>query len=284
MAKQIVVFDSQKLNAIQKCMRFYRYNMEQAFRPITTPDYFERGDLLHKMLQHYYTLRKSRCNWEKNHQSHADVVNACIKIGRHYSFKMQIDIAEVENVIDTFQQYTTFTANDNWYDVVAVEQVGSKVLYEDDDLIILYEFKIDLIINLMNVPAMPIDHKSVSQRRETEMLSNQFIGYCWALGVNNIIVNKIGFQKTLKPPQKFERQTLSYPKSIIDEWIANSVWWIKHAMKLSAENYYPTDYTSCDKYSGCLFREICRSDISTREYKLRSLFERSEKWDVGKTL
>ena len=279
--KRVVAIDSQKLNAIQKCMRFYRYNMEQAFQPIFTPDYFERGDLLHKMLQTYYILRKSRCNWAINHKTHADIVQICIRVGRHYSYRMRIDITEVENVIDTFRQYTEHTANDGWDNILAVEQSGSKILHEDNELIILYEFKIDLIISLMNMPAIPVDHKSVSQRRETEMLSNQFMGYCWSLGVNNIIINKLGFQKTLKPAQKFERQTMSYAPDVLEEWVASSIWWIKHAIRLTDDKMFPPNLTSCDKYSGCLFREVCRSDQYTREFKLRSLFEHSPKWDVG---
>ena len=284
MGKIIVAIDSQKLNAIQKCMRFYRFEQEKAYRPVITPDYFERGDLLHKMLQTYYILRKYRCNWERNNRTHADIVNICTRIGRHYSYKMHIDVAEVENVIDAFRQYTTHTANDGWNEILIVEQVGSKLMYEDENLIILYEFKIDLVISMQNVRVMPIDHKSVSQRRETEALSNQFMGYCWALGVNNIIVNKIGFQKTLKPEMKFERQVLSYSNDVLEEWVTASVWWIKHALQLVEDNMYPPNLTSCDKYNGCLFRQVCRGDKYTRELKLRSLFEQSKKWDVGETL
>jgi hypothetical protein len=282
----IVAVDSQKLNAIQNCMRkfnftFGEFNME----PTVRPDFFEKGDLVHKMLQMYYTLRQHRHRWQPNGRTHADIVDSCVKWGRFSALRMQLDFEEVEMVIKTFRDYCTYVANDGWDRIIFVEKVGSKVLYESSDLTILYETKIDLGIGLTNVPVIPVDHKTGSRRQSPEELSNQFMGYCWALGVNNIIVNKIGFQKTLKPEEKFQRHTLSYSNDQLEEWVSNSVWWIKFALGCVQEKFYPANYTSCDKYSGCVYREVCKASKSIREFKLHSLFEeRAGVWDVGKDL
>lgn len=282
--KQIYVIDSQILNTIQDCARKTNLSFgSRSLEPVVKPDYFEKGDLLHQMLAQYYKLRKNRQNWSKNNKTHADIVQICIKVGRLAAVSMSLEVDVVEEVINAFWQYCTYTANDGWDNIVSIEEVASKILYEDDAIIILYQGKIDLSISITNCNLLPVDHKSSSRRGKPHHLSNQFQGYCWLLGVNNIIINKIGFQKTLKDNEKFERHTLSYSPDLLEEWRENSIFWIRQYISYTEANYFPTNYTSCDKYSGCIFEQTCRQSKEVREYKLTQLFtERKEKWDVGK--
>ena len=284
MPKRIIVIDSQRLDAIQSCMYLYKLRFGGGpSTPQQTPDYFERGGLLHRMLESYYKIKKYRSRWELNKKTHADVVESCIIIGRTTATKMSLDIAEIETVIDTFRQYTTHWENDSWYDVLAIEQVGSRVLFESEEIVILYESKVDLILKL-NGSVVPVDHKSSKSRRDPNYLANQFKGYCWILGVNSIIVNEIGFQRTLKATEKFRRHTLSYSASVLEEWKQNTTWWVLDAVKKIDTETYPMNFTSCDKYSGCMFKSICQADPEVREYKLKSLFAVTDKWDVGAAL
>jgi hypothetical protein len=283
--KRIVAVDSQKLDAIQSCMYMYKLRFGSGLaettglQPLQTPDYFERGGLLHDMLETYYKLKKYKSRWHQNGKTHADIMESCIIVGRTKATKMSLDIAEIEIVIDAFRQYTSHWENDGWYMIEAVEQVGSRVLYDSPELIILYESKIDLILNINGVMT-PVDHKSAKSRRDPNYLANQFKGYCWTLGVNNLIVNEIGFQKTIKPVEKFRRHTLSYSASALKEWQENTVWWIMYAIGLIEKENFPKNYTSCDKYSGCLFKSVCAADPEVRDYKIASLFEEKH-WDVG---
>ncbi len=137
----------------------------------------------------------------------------------------------------------------------------------------------------MNVPFMPVDHKSSKRRGEIISLSNQFIGYAWLLGTHNVMVNKIGFQKTLKPSERFTRATLSYTSDVINEWAENAVFWIKLQRHHDETGNYPRNYTSCDKWGGCVYRPICETERGARDYKIRQLFDVKEvKWDVGAKL
>lgn len=280
--KTIYVVDSQILNTATECARKAHYTFDKNLEPIVKPDYFEKGDLVHQMLAEYYKLRKFRGRWSQNNKTHADIVQICNKIGRTAAVKMSLDVPTVEEVIRAFNEYTTYTANDGWDNIIAVEDIASKILYEDDNMIILYQGKIDLIISLTNCPILPVDHKSSSKRSKPHFLSNQFQGYCWLLGVNNLIVNKIGFQKTLKDFEKFERHTLSYPPDIIAEWREIAIYYLLKYIHDGEIGFYPPNYTSCDKYSGCIFEAVCRKSKDAREYKLTQLFTEREKWDVGK--
>jgi hypothetical protein len=280
MSKRIFVLDSQRLDAIQSCAYLYHTKFVSNLVPVNTPLYLERGGLIHEMLCTYYKLKKYRHRWQQNHTTHADIVQICVNVGRYKANKLKMDISEVEETIYIFMQYTDHWENDSWNDIAAVEQVGSKILYEDDNLIILYEVKIDLIISLQG-KLIPIDHKSSSSRREPNHLSNQFKGYCWFLESNNIIQNEIGFQKTVKPVDKFRRHVISFASSIIEEWVTNTIFWVNLQIGMNDNGISPRNYTSCDKYSGCELKHICMADPGEyREFKIRELLT-ERKWDVG---
>jgi hypothetical protein len=301
--QKIIVADSQILNTVQLCGRKYKYSFVDSLDPVLKPHYFEKGDLLHKLLQCYYNLKKYKLRWSlnKNHSkgieyfTHADIVDICVFIGEFYSHKMSLDLEDVAEVIKTFRSYCTFRSDDNWDRILAVEQSGVFILFENHEYKILYQVKIDLVMELTNIPIMPVDHKSISRNTSDcigpdgstfnqQQLSNQFIGYCTALGTNNIIKNDIGFQKTLQPKEKFKRHLLSYTNDNIEEWKAESAWWLIRAANESLLGLYPRNLTSCDKYGGCIFRYACKSDRELRGEKLLSLTEKRVRWDVGKDL
>lgn len=284
MPQQIIAIDSQKLNAIQACARKYDLSFNQHLEPVEKAEALEKGDLMHKMMQYYYRLVQHRTRWSQNGHSHEDIINIVLRIADHFAAKMDLDLDECEQMKKAFTEYARYY-EDEMVTVLAVEEVGSKVLYEDEDLKIIYETKIDLVIALKNLPVIWVDHKTSSRRREPSILSNQFMGYTWMLGTNNGIVNKIGLQKTLKPNEKFQRATLSFPNDVIAEWRENSVWWIKMLCFHYTANFWPPNFTSCDKYSGCIFKGICESERAARQFrKVRDFAVRETPWDPGEDL
>src|SRR5690348_9897278 len=202
---------------IQLCAARYDMTFNRNLVPVEKQGFFEKGDLLHKMLEVYYTLRKYRTRWKQNNHELKDIVKICQRVGEWHSIKMSLPIEECEEVIYQFKEYVDFY-QDEPHETLAVEQVGSRILFQDEDFVVLYEGKIDWVCRVSNIPRLPVDHKTSSRRTQTSALSNQFMGYCWMLGVNNIMINKIGFQKTLKPSERFTRVVLSYNKDIIEEW------------------------------------------------------------------
>lgn len=284
MDKAIVAIDSTKLNVLQLCGRKYNWVFKQALSPLSKPDYLERGDLMHKMLAPYYIMRRSRSRWAQNKRAHEDVIRAALKIGEHFAIQMQLHPDDVQETMFQFTEYCRFYEHDGWDRIIAVEQPGSLVLYEDNEICIVYELKPDLIIQLDNIAVLPVDHKTAKQRKEPSRLANQFIGYCYALKTNNIVINKIGFQKTLKPAERFQRHTLSYPDDVLEEWKNDTVWWVKQLLRYVDEDYWPPNFTSCDKWGGCVFEHVCVKERIAREYELMKSFERSETWDVGRGL
>jgi len=280
MTKKIVAVDSQKLDSMMACTYQFKNKFLDGKEPEEKPDYYERGGLMHAMLDPYYKIKKYKPRWRQNQKTHMDIVQSCVNIGRHFARNLNIDIAEIEMCVAAFMQYTDFWENDSFNDILSVEQVGSKVLYENPQIMIMYEYKVDLIVKINNV-VTPIDHKSAKSRRDPNYLSNQFRGYCWSLECNRILVNEIGFQKTLPPKDKFRRHTLTYSDNLIKEWREEAIYWIMHTVNLVEKGIFPRNTTSCDKFPLCPFKaEICSSDPDVREFK-KDQFFRNKSWDIG---
>lgn len=306
MPQQILSFDSQILNSIQSCARKTQYSFIENLKPPVKASPLEKGSLMHQMLEIYYGI-KGKCiadnadwieelcsigllslngalpsvlnsmDWE-----HDRIVKLCVDAGQYYSTKISLPTEVSESIIYQFKEYTSFYQHDSWHPL-AVEEVGSKVMYEDDDLKLIYNFKIDLVAEKGSIIA-PWDHKTSSRREEPSSMSNQFIGYCYGLNMNYIVINKIGFQKTLKPSERFQRFSLPISNARIEEWIENTIKWGKVLHQALRSNDWSMDLTSCDKYGGCIYLPICESDPSLRDRKKRQDFIVGDQWDVAKLL
>ena len=305
MTQQIVTLDSQILNLTSLCKRKTKYTIIDSIAPAEKAEALERGDLMHKMLEVYEGLR---CNiarlrsdtWRDlaeaglvvfdeetgalvRNEDNKDPFNFAIRAGRFFATKMDLGADEIEEVIYQFTEYIEYYRDDPW-ETLDLESVGTKLLYEDEDLKLLYTFKIDRLAKRERIIA-PWDYKTSKKRSETSSLSNQFIGYAWATGSYYVIVDKIGFQKTLSRSERFQRIILSYDQERIDEWVSDSIYWAReYAALLRNPENAPRNLTSCDKYSGCIFKTICEHSPSSRDWIIERDYRVVETWDPSKVL
>jgi hypothetical protein len=301
--QKILSIDATILNTFQSCARKTKYSFIDNIRPVEKEESLERGDLIHKMLEVYYSLQLKNFDFDtevwkeiissglalKDHQtsvpnltSHQDIVSFSVQVGRYFSTKMDLPSEEIDESIYQFKEYCNYYQHDSW-SPLAVEEVGSKILFENEDYKFIYNFKVDLVAEKGNIIA-PFDHKTSKRRVEPTSLSNQFIGYCYGLGMNNIVVNKIGFQKTLSPAQRFNRYILTIDDERINEWINNTTYWCTQLIAARESGTWPMNLTSCDKYSGCIYSSLCETDPDSRLYKIERDFKIGEDWDVAKRL
>lgn len=291
MDQEIIVVDSQRLKMIETCAAKYDYVFNKNYVSVEKALNLDRGTSIHIMMDRYYTLKKYKDRWglvssDNPHRAHNlfDIVRICIRVYEHFAVKMDLPIEEVDDMIRVFQEYVEYY-QDEPHQVLAVEQVGSKVMYETPELMIVYEAKIDLITSLAHIPVLPWDHKTYSRRGPTSPLDDQFLGYCWMLNVLNIGINKIGLQRTVAPKDKFLRPIMSYPQRVIDGWVRHAVMWVLTLRAHQQMGVWNTNFTSCEKYSGCPFQQVCITEEELRDWKARSLFNISEQpWDVGALL
>ncbi len=315
------VTDATLLTSIMKCGRFTDLNQNQSLHHINgKSNSLETGSIAHKYLEVKYASEKKGLSKSQAHgfgmtaaelyiqgcpdctgfepMLVTDVVNGVTK---QYMSKpkcgheineypgLQNTPAEPDKgqtwligwkwVLDTCEQYNEFYKNDFWV-TLETEKVKSRIMYKDDDIRILFKSKLDWFVDT-NVAQLPVDHKTMKQNRDLLKLNNQFKGQCLNTDSRNVIINKVGFQKTLKPAEKFKRETVSYTSSILYEWQSEILpYWCKLALQYEEQGYWPPNYSNCDgKYGKCTYTEVCEANPDMRSDVLKLNFIRGEKWN-----
>ena len=77
---------------------------------------------------------------------------------------------------------------------------------------------------------------------------------------------------------RYARGIVHRTKGQLDEWLEDTLFWIKLAEKFAAESHWPMNDTACDMYGGCEFRGICDKDASVRQNFLKADFVK-RLWD-----
>lgn len=176
-------------------------------------------------------------------------------------------------VLDTCDQYHRFYSNDHWIPL-EVEVVKGKVLYEDDEIRVLWKAKLDLLSDT-NQGIFPVDHKTMKMRRETNSMNNQFMGQCLVTGTRQVIINKIGFQQSLKAEEKFERKPIGYSAPRLIEWQSETLPYYAKLLIMYAETgHFPPNFNHCEgKYGNCAFyKDVCSADPGMREENIKQHF------------
>lgn len=271
--KQTVIIDSQILTAYMRCSREFDFRFIQLLTQQDKDENLETGSLIHVMLKIYYTLKRSM------KFTHEECVNISIELSRPVSVTMNLDQFYTEELTEHFKSYAKFYSNESWIPL-NVEEPFSFILYEDEELRIIYFGVMDLYIENFG-QKYPVDHKTERRKSDPLELDNQFLGYCAATGSNVLYVNKIGLQKTLKPEEKYRRIPLSYTPARIAEWKSVAVWYAKEYLLSLQEHVFPPRYTSCLRYGKkCQYYVLCNSDAGEiRDWKAQENFVKGEQWN-----
>jgi hypothetical protein len=184
--------------------------------------------------------------------------------------------------LDTIQQYLDHYKNDSWTPI-EVERVRGEILYQDDEIRVLWKAKLDTVMdtNVGSQPLVPMDHKTMKQNRNTISLNNQFMGQCILTNSRVLYINKIGFQKTLKPSEKFLRVPINYSAERLMEWQSETLpYYARLLLMYSESGHFPPSYTNCEtKYGNCSFLPVCESEQSMRENEIKRLFVVGPTWN-----
>jgi hypothetical protein len=182
--------------------------------------------------------------------------------------------------LQTCEQYFNHYQNDSFIPL-SVEEVIGEVIYEDDELRVLWKAKLDLRIDTNQTGIISMDHKTFKQRRDKTSLSNQFLGHCVLLNSRNVLVNKIGLQTTLKVPDRLTRELVSYSAARIHEWQSEIIpYYAYKYIQYQESGYWPPNFSSCDNmYGPCPYKRVCESDPNMREETLRAEYQLAPMWD-----
>lgn len=278
MSKKILRVDSQILTMVQQCALRTKMRMVDCLEPTNRPPSFDIGSYCHKVLEVYG-------QGKINGDSKNEIIMRAFEGGHAYAIEHEIGMDELNLGYKTMQEYFTFYSNETWI-WKSVETPFTVPLFENDDILIVWEGIIDCIVDAkLNDEWLDwtVDHKTTSRNREPVYLTNQFEGYAFARGNNRLIINTIGTQKTLEASKKFRREYLRIPQEVIDEWKAQAIHWSLMWAHYLETGYFPASFSACDgKFGPCIYYPICWAKHQDREYVMRAEYVVGEEWDPYK--
>lgn len=294
-----LVFDSQLMSTLMSCGRLTDNRFNKQLQGIGgKANSLECGSIFHAWAEFFYKALKDG----KNRNDAIDAGFKAAKLYIHGCEPCKNNICQIHKgqdytgvtntpelpeknrtswmvVLKTIMEYVDFYQNDS-FKVIDVEHVRGAIIYEDSDIQVLWKAKFDLIVETNQIA--PWDHKTSGQRRPSLSLNNQFMGQVVLCEGHNMVVNKVGFQTSLKPSEKFERVMMSYSSSRLEEWRKEIVpYWAYKYIEYNKTGYWPPNFTHCEnKYSVCMFKEACETDKSLREQTLKLNFVKGKVWDI----
>ena len=251
-----VILDATTLTTLMSCARLTDFRFNRDYQSAHGKGKaLEVGQIVHTYLEHKY---RNQINGFGRKESHQYGMTAAQLYSRSEEVRNTSD-EDIALALDTCEQYNTHYLNDS-ITPVEVEVVKDKLLYEDEEIAILWKAKLDLLADMSN-GIFPYDHKTMSQRRDVVSLNNQFMGQCLVSGTRTMFVNKIGFQKTLKPNEKFSRTPVTYSFDRLMEWQSIILpYWAKQMVTYNEMNFWPPNFTHCEsKYGYCQFKRVCET-------------------------
>jgi len=282
MAKVNIVLDASKYDMFRLCEARYNYTYNLNIRQAKGKAHqLDRGTLCHVGNEVYYEILKQGGRYE-------DAVNASLsKIKEAGVILTDLDSDEIIRIVNIMEEYYDYwRVADQMFQIVAVESPFMYQLYSDDEVGIYMSGKIDLIVSDNKYTSLPYDHKSQDRFYEINHMSNQFKNYCMASKSEQLIVNRIGFQKSFKSEGRFKRVPVSYDAIALEEWKNNVVTSVMHYINCVAEGKWPMNETSCDKYNRqCEYYDICdASGLPAKNYKISSDYIVVPEWDVTRSM
>lgn len=300
MPKQHIILDATLLSTLSACPRLcdFRFNRNLVLKEGKSNS-LEAGSLVHIILEHFnksLIAGKSRqdaieIGYIAGHEFLAGEyrpINTYLRDQDDYASQKFIETEESTKydigwrfVLKTMEEYFDYWRNDS-FSIIEVESVRTNTIYEDDELCVGWKSKFDNIIDMPN-GMMPRDYKTMKQRRETNSNNIQFMGQCFNAKSRMMMIDKIGFQTSLKPNEKFERAIINYTFDRLEEFKNEIV--PHYARMLLAYNEagnWPPNFTHCEnKFGSCEFykHDVCNSDRRMREETLNIYFREGRKWD-----
>lgn len=277
--KIIIAFDATELDNWEMCK--FRWHMfhQRHIRGKHQESYFEKGTVLHYFMELYY---KAKLNKETIDQAKLEEI---VERGRIKSLDYDLTTEEVAETIFQFREYHRFYEDENIIPLY-VEEPFTVEIYSDQKIQVLIAGQPDLIFKYSgSSDIIVMDHKRMSRNTDYSPLRNQFNLYATALKTDTVIVNKIGFQKTLKPKDRFLRTPFVYNPESLDEWKQEAVREAKEMILYNdGSKGFPKNRTSCEKWNGCYLQRYCATRPSGREFLIGSEYLVGTPWDIGKGL
>src|SRR3990172_878807 len=185
MPKFTLSLNSHALSAYQECENKYLFTHLVGIESLGAKFAMDRGTIFAKFLEIlYYNRIKPRPSFLRT-------LNNPLVWTKHISEKCGVPNKDAFDIYRVMVQYTQFWKGEDW-EPIAVEKGFSKILYEDDENLFVWEGRPDLIAKV-GEKIIVCDHKTQGQTKSIYQFNNQSRGYLWGIGAHEFVYNYITF-------------------------------------------------------------------------------------------
>lgn len=298
----VLCMDSQQLQAAQVCPRSYWLAYVEHLRRIRPPRRLDgepiavnTGTLVHLVMNNVNRLKiaASKNRFQKLVPRFAVTNTSLLECG--YRVIRRFPDLTDEQKLFHITKFTQFFAWDiaagTYYKPLGTEVGFAKILYQDRDIIYIYEGRMDLIIRAEldggnNVFDTWVDFKSTGRDSIMYANRNQFLGYSYAMDTNMGFVLSYGLQKEKKDP--FAYKPVYHPQPLIDQWKRDSINTF-HTVASHAPHgieAFPRVRAACDggQFGWCQFVKLCDNAHAPKVVQdgLVKIFYRKKVWSAWK--
>lgn len=265
--KKILKLDSHQLTAFQHCPQHFMLAYVLGVQPVAEKPAFKKGGAITKFLAAHYwrILRKKERNTLRELKFLVDYI------------QKYFESPEKELLTVALTAYLVHYRDENWIPI-AIEKGFSKIIYEDEYHLFIYEGRPDLVVRVPPSPKLiAVDHKSRNQRYNIYPFNNQLIGYCDAIGTDRFVYNYITL---IKDPNRFERKTHYITPEQIKAWREETVQWFFKIVKAREDNEFLRSLQCSTRFGECSYIRICEQPgEQMKQWEIYKSFKNSlKKW------
>jgi len=265
--KKVLILNSHSFSDYSCPQKYKLVNIDN-LRPLKTKESFYKGTIWALFLEVHYEKIKTNSN--------VDVLTEVLAKANEAGLNLTLPEALVFYTV-YFGYLPAWQHFDYRWKVVATESGFSKVLYEDDENVVLYEGRPDLVV-LQDGVLTIVDHKTRSLKSNIPPYNNQVLGYCWGTGARHFTYNYTTWNLEGRCEYSFERESFRIPVNLIKDWEVNA---ISLAKRILADTEYPKVFDQCNKsfrglYGSCPYIPLCTT-VSPKHNK----YIREKRYIVG---
>ena len=262
MSKQTLILNSHSLSNFQQCEARHLFADKICLEPLISKKVFDEGTMIHAWLRiYYYNKKKFSISRNKCLANPIMWINGAKK---HWGIEPNRAF-ELYRILISYQSNYK---NETWQ-TIGTEVGFSKILYEDDQYLFIYEGKMDWL-GYSGTDKIVVDHKSRNGKYQIYEFNNQCRGYLWATGANKFVYNMI----TMTNIPSFERIAYSFSDSQIETWKNDTIEWYKRVAQANANKNFVRSWNCSSKYGVCEFHSLCENPEPERQlFTIKSTFK-----------
>lgn len=286
-------WDQTSIKLAEECLYKYKLRMIEGWRPRSGNVHFFFGGIYASCLEHFHKFRASG-------MSHDDALNEVVSEALYKTWAYDDEGQSLgpwvsdhntktrENLVRTIIWYFEQFKEDPCETVILSNGVAaceySFQLPVDNGVV--FSGHIDRLVNYSDkvyVQDQKTTGSTITPRYfsnynpDTQVLMYSFAGRAiFHLPVKGMIIDAaqiaVGFTR-------FERGFIFTDDASLDEWYDDSMNTILRVQQATRDNYFPKNRSSCHKFAGCEFREVCNKSPHVRQQFLKADFEQGQRWD-----